>query len=136
MGLCRATEVALLSGDEVMAATALDELLVTLREIGALYWVAGALEATVALLPPRSADEAVTLIRLLSAAEAVRLKLGESTLPSITDRLAERRAEIAALLDPERLAAEADRGRRASSDEALRCALAALRSTSAHCAAK
>lgn len=136
MGLCRATEVALLSGDHAMAATALDELLVTLREIGASYWVAGALEATAALLPPRSADEAVTLIRLLSAAEALRLKQGESTLPIITDRLAERRTEIAALLDPERLAAEADRGRHASSDEALRWALAALRSTSARCPAK
>jgi hypothetical protein len=136
MGLCRATEVALLSGDDAMAATALDELLVTLREIGALSWVAGALEATVALLPPRSVDEAVTLIRLLSAAEAVRLKLGEATLPSITDRLAERRTEIAALLDPERLDAEADRGRYASSDEGLRWALAALRSTSARYPAK
>ena len=129
MGLCRATEVALLSGDEAMAATALDDLLVTLREIGSFWWVAGALEATVALLPPRSADEAVTLIRLLSAAEAIRLKQGESTLPSLTDRLAERRTEIAGVLDPERLAAETDRGRHASSDEALRWALAALRGT-------
>ena len=136
MGLCRATEVALLSGDEPMAATALDELLVTLREIGAFNWVAGALEATVTLLPPRSADEAVTLIRLLSAAEAIRLKQRESALPSITDRLAERRTEIAALLDPERLAAESDRGRRASSDEALRWALTALRTSSDHCLAK
>ena len=136
MGLCRATEVALLSGDDATAATALDELMVTLREIGALGWVAGALEATVALLPPRCADEAITLIRLLSAAEAIRLKQGESTLPCITDRLAGRRTEIASLLDPERLAAETDRGRRASSDEALRWALAALRSTSAPCPAK
>ena len=135
MGLCRATEVALLSGDESMAAKALDELLVTLREIGALRWVAGALEATVSLLPPRSAGEAVTLIRLLGAAEGVRLRLGESALPTITDQLAERRNEIAALLDPERLAAETDRGRRASSDEALRWALAALRSRPGRCPA-
>lgn len=105
----------------------------TLREIGSFNWVAGVLEATVALLPLRSADEAVALIRLLSAAEALRLKQRESTLPRIANRLAERRTEIAALLDPERLAAEADRGRHASSDEALRWALAALRSTSARC---
>jgi hypothetical protein len=129
MGLCRATEIGLLIGDEPMAATALDELLVILREIGALRWVAGALEAAVALIPPGSAGEAATLARLLGAAAAIRQILGEPATPTLTDQLAKRGTEIAALIDPAQLAAETDRGRQASSDEALRWALAALRSS-------
>jgi predicted ATPase/DNA-binding SARP family transcriptional activator len=135
MGLCRATEIGLLIGDEAMAATALDELLVTLREIGALRWVAGALEATVALIPPSSAGEAATLTRLLGAAAGIRQILGEPGLPTLTDQLAQRGTEIAALLNPAQLAAETDRGRQASPDEALRWALAALRSSQARCRA-
>jgi tetratricopeptide (TPR) repeat protein len=128
MALCRATEIGLVTGDEPMAADALDELLVTLRELGILRWVAGALEATVLLLPCECAEEAALLSRLLAAAERVRLMLREETrLPIITERLAAREREITALLGGERLTHEAERGRRASADEALRWALTALR---------
>jgi tetratricopeptide (TPR) repeat protein len=135
MGLCRATEIGLLADDEPMAMKALDELLATLRETGALRWVAGALEATVALLRPGSAEDAATLTRLLGAAEGTRAKLGDAALPAMADRLDQRRQEIASFIDPEQFATETDRGRAASSDEALRWALSALRTSPARCPA-
>jgi hypothetical protein len=69
MALCRATEVGTLIDDDAMAAEALDELLITLRELGAWRWVADALEATVSLLPPGDAEGAAVEARLLGAAD-------------------------------------------------------------------
>ena len=131
MTLCRATEVATLVGDETLAIESLAELLATLRELGARQWVAGALEATVSLLPTADAEQAAVEARLLAAAEEIRTKLGEGArAAAVADLLAKRQTEIAALLGPERLAIETDRGRGASPDEALRWALAALRTAS------
>jgi hypothetical protein len=133
MALCRAAEVGILVGDDVMAAESLAELLTTLRDLGARHWVAGALEGTVCLLAPGNAEEAAIEARLFGAAEEVRTRFGEGAAnAAVADRLIQRRAEIAALLGPEALAVETDRGRRASSDEALRWALAVLRSRHVH----
>jgi hypothetical protein len=128
MTLCRGAEVGILIGDDVMATESLAELLVTLRDLGDWHWAAGALEGTVCLLVPGDAEEAAIETRLLAAAAEIRRKLGEGAPnAAVTDRLTKRPAEIAALLGPEGLATETDRGRRASSDEALRWALALLR---------
>ncbi|MCA1843013.1 MAG: hypothetical protein LC792_07435, partial [Actinobacteria bacterium] len=128
MALCRAAEVALRIDDVVMAVESLAELLVTLRDVGDWHWAAGALEDTVCLLEPRGAEEAGIETRLLAAGAEIRRKLGEGAPNvAVADRLTKRRAEIAAFLGPEGLADETDRGRRASSDEALRWALELLR---------
>jgi hypothetical protein len=128
MALCRATEVAGLIGDDAMGIEALDELLATLRQLGSRQWVSGALEAAVALLPSGDADQATVEARLLGAAGEIRTRLQDVGVAAIGDRLEKRRAEIAALLGPQVLATETERGRQASIDEALRWALALLRS--------
>jgi hypothetical protein len=128
MALCRATEAAGLIGDDAMGIEALDELLVTLRRFGSQIWVSGALEATVALLPSGDADQAAVEARLLGAAAEIRTRLREVGVAAVGDRLEKRRAEIEALLGPQRLATETERGRKASIDEALRWAHTLLRS--------
>jgi predicted ATPase/DNA-binding SARP family transcriptional activator len=130
MALCRAADVGILIDDDVMATESLAELLVTLRDLGDWHWAPGALEGTVCLLVPRDAEEGAIETRLLAAAEEIRRKLGEGAPnAAVADRLTKRRAEIAALLGPKGLATETDRGRQASSDEALRWALALLRNS-------
>ncbi len=126
LALARATQAALLIGDDGWATESLTELLATLRELGGRTWVSGALAAAISLLPAGDAEDAAVEARLLGAADGIRAKLEEGSDPVLADRLNGRRAEIAALLSPERLADETERGRRASADEALRWALAAL----------
>ena len=128
MALCRATEAAGLIGDDAMGIEALDELLVTLRRVGSQIWVSGTLEAALALLPSGDADQAAVEARLLGAAAEIRTRLREVGVAVVGDRLEKRRAEIEALLGPQRLDTETERGRQASIDEALRWALTLLRS--------
>ena len=86
-----------------------------------------------ALTVVADADCAALLASILGAADANRLAMGEQagTIAPVARRLEQRGAEISALLGHEALTRERERGRRASSDEALRWAIAALES-SAH----
>ena len=129
MALCRTSEAAALLDDDEMAGEVLGRLLVRLRELGARRWVADALDATVALLPVRDADEAAVGARLLGQAEWLREALGEaaSAIGTVTDRVGRRRKEITGRLDEVVFVAETERGRRATADEALRWALTAFR---------
>jgi predicted ATPase len=129
MALLRASEVAVLLGDDAMAAEVLVELVAHLRELGARRWVAASLETSVAVLGADGAEDATTAARLLGKAEELRETLGEgpSGVAPVTDRVSRRRKEILDLLGETRFAAETDRGRRATADEALRWALSAFR---------
>jgi predicted ATPase/DNA-binding SARP family transcriptional activator len=128
MGLLRASEVAALIEDDAMAAEALAQLLALLRELGSRRWVADALEASVAVLPATTQDDAAMSARLLGKAGELREALGEvaSAFGPVTDRVARRRAEILDQLGEAAFGAEIARGKRATADEALRWALAAL----------
>jgi predicted ATPase/DNA-binding SARP family transcriptional activator len=125
MALTRAAEVAVFADRPERAELILRELLTLLRELGALRWVARALELAALLI---GASDRAAARSLFTAADAVRTALREPANPAwiLGGRIEDCRRRIADELGGDALGGAVGPGRAMTIDDAIASALAGL----------